>query len=162
MLPCEYFCWPGFKFWSQKHKKLGRSLILKSISSVCLPICLSRLCLQEGSIYLRPSCTPTWRAVGWGQFWWGEAKSWRWCRRTSTLVHTTRWATAGLSLPRGTRGQRSIFCARLEKKGLLHVTLSFVPLGPKLWLRNEVCLFLKSFKIDTCHIITIKSWNQWN
>lgn len=55
---------------------------------------MSRLCLQEGSIYLHPSCTPTWRAVGWGQFWWGEAKSWRWSRRTSISVHTIRWASS--------------------------------------------------------------------
>lgn len=77
------------------------------LKSFCLPVCRLRLCLQEGSIYLRRSCTPTWRAVGWEQFWWGEAKSWRWCRKTSTSVRTTRWETAGLYLSRRTHGRDS-------------------------------------------------------
>lgn len=87
------------KFWSLKHKNLYWTLTLKISVS---PICVYRLCLQEESIYLHPSCTPTWQGVGWGQFWWGEAKSWRWYKRTSTSVHTTRWATVNLILPRGT------------------------------------------------------------
>ena len=73
-------------------------------------VCLFRLCLQEESIYLRPSCTPTWRGVGCGRSWWGEAKSWRWCRKTSTSAHTTRWGGAAeLGSPQRSSVHRSTF-----------------------------------------------------
>lgn len=90
--------------------KSTKILAFQGDFSVSLPI--SRLCLLEESLYLHPSCTPTWRAVGWGQFWWGEAKSWRWSRRTSTSVHTIRWATEGL--PRGTQGRDPPFVQKVS------------------------------------------------
>lgn len=74
-------------------------------------VCLSRLCPPEESIYLRRSSTPTSRGAGWGQLSWGEAKSWSWYRRTSTSVHTTKWASVGHSSPRGTLVQGSTLCA---------------------------------------------------
>lgn len=98
-----------WRFFSLEHKILVGAWP-KKVNFCLSDCCLSRLCLQEESIYLHPSCTPTWQGVGWGQFWWGEAKSWRWCRRTSTSVHTTRWVTAGLILPRGTRCRSSLLC----------------------------------------------------
>lgn len=68
--------------------------VLQHDLNVPLSACVSRLCHKEGSIYLHPSCTPTWRDVGWGRSWWGEAESWRWYKKTHTSVHIIRWVSS--------------------------------------------------------------------
>lgn len=104
-------------------------------------MCPSRLYLLEGSLYLHPSCTPIWQVVGWGQFWWGEAKSWRWYRKTSTSARTTRWDTVSTFVYICT-------CCKLDTdRLLLKITLSGV-----VFTSNLFCTF---------HLFPPKSGGRW-